>query len=46
MYNMGWTGAGFFDYAGDELALQHAVSRYHAFVSLTIYYLSFYFKFY
>ena len=34
MYNMGWTGPGFFDYAGDELALQHAVSRYHAFVLL------------
>ena len=31
---MGWTGPGFFDYAGDELALQHAVSRYHAFVFL------------
>ena len=35
---MGWTGPGFFDDAGDELALQHAVSRYHAFVSLAIYY--------
>ena len=46
MYNMGWTGPGFFDYAGDELALQHAVSRYHAFVSLAIYYLNFYFKSY
>ena len=39
MYDLGWTGPGFFDYAGDELALQHAISRYHAFVSLTIYYL-------
>ena len=29
MYNMGWTGPVFFDHAGDELALQHAVSRYH-----------------
>ena len=38
MYNMGWTSPGFFDDAGDELALQHAISRYHAFVSLAIYY--------
>ena len=35
---MGWTSPGFFDDAGDELALQHAISRYHAFVSLAIYY--------
>ena len=39
MYDLGWTGPGFFDYAGDELALQHAISRYHAFVFHAVYYL-------
>jgi len=34
MYELGWTSPGFFDHAGDELALQHAISRYHAFVSI------------
>ncbi|KAF8804298.1 hypothetical protein BYT27DRAFT_7107670, partial [Phlegmacium glaucopus] len=34
MNDLGWTGPGFFDYAGDELALQHAISRYHAFLDL------------
>ena len=42
MYDLGWTAPGFFDYAGDELALQHAISRYHAFVSLTVYYFMFF----
>ena len=40
MYDLGWTGPGFFDYAGDELALQHAISRYHAFVFLAVYFQS------
>ncbi|KAF8967533.1 hypothetical protein BDZ97DRAFT_1916819 [Flammula alnicola] len=34
MYELGWTQPGFFDGPGDELALQHALSRYHAFLDL------------
>ncbi|KIM34780.1 hypothetical protein M413DRAFT_14913 [Hebeloma cylindrosporum] len=34
MYDLGWTRAGYFDKAGDELALQHAMARYHAFLDL------------
>ncbi|KAF8816815.1 hypothetical protein BYT27DRAFT_7206959 [Phlegmacium glaucopus] len=30
MYCLGWTGPVFFDSVGDELVLQHAISRYHA----------------
>jgi hypothetical protein len=33
MYNLNWTQADFFSNAEDEVALQHAVARYHAFVS-------------
>ncbi|KAJ3508207.1 hypothetical protein NLJ89_g5879 [Agrocybe chaxingu] len=34
MYNLGWTKPGFFDKPDDELALQHALARYHAFLDL------------
>ncbi|KAJ3513636.1 hypothetical protein NLJ89_g2838 [Agrocybe chaxingu] len=34
MYDLGWTKLGFFDGASDELALQHALARYHAFLDL------------
>ncbi|KIM42763.1 hypothetical protein M413DRAFT_123346 [Hebeloma cylindrosporum] len=34
MYDLGWTHAGYFDKAGDGLALQHAMARYHAFLDL------------
>ncbi|KAF8165958.1 hypothetical protein B0H34DRAFT_648995 [Crassisporium funariophilum] len=34
MYDLGWTKPGFFDAVGDELALQHAIARYHAFLDL------------
>jgi hypothetical protein len=30
MYDLQWTKAGFFDSADDEIALQHAIARYHA----------------
>jgi hypothetical protein len=30
MYDLGWTQPGYFDKEGDELALQHAMARYHA----------------
>ena len=33
MYDLGWTGPVFFDDASDGLALRHAISRYHTFVS-------------
>ncbi|KAF8816811.1 hypothetical protein BYT27DRAFT_7270509 [Phlegmacium glaucopus] len=32
MYCPGWTGPRFFDRVGNELVLQHAISRYHAFL--------------
>ncbi|KAF9535191.1 hypothetical protein CPB83DRAFT_924921 [Crepidotus variabilis] len=34
MYDLGWTRPGFFDDSLDELALQHALARYHAFLDL------------
>ncbi|CAA7259398.1 unnamed protein product [Cyclocybe aegerita] len=34
MYDLGWTKPGFFDGSSDELALQHALARYHAFLDL------------
>ncbi|KAJ7494422.1 hypothetical protein B0H11DRAFT_1717508 [Mycena galericulata] len=34
MYDLGWTKPGFFDSAEDEVALQHAIARYHAFLDL------------
>ena len=34
MYDLGWTKAGYFDSVDDELALQHALARYHAYESL------------
>jgi len=30
MYDLGWTRPGFFDAIVDELALRHALARYHA----------------
>jgi len=30
MYDLGWTKVGYFNSVGDELALQHALARYHA----------------
>ncbi|KAG5649385.1 hypothetical protein H0H81_004172 [Sphagnurus paluster] len=32
MKNLCWTEPGFFDEREDEVALQHAISRYHAYV--------------
>ena len=32
MYKLGWTRPSFFDHENDELVLQLAISRYHAFV--------------
>ncbi|KAJ7491083.1 hypothetical protein FB451DRAFT_1349431 [Mycena latifolia] len=34
MYDLQWTQPGFFDSAEDEIALQHAIARYHAFLDL------------
>ncbi|KAJ6465113.1 hypothetical protein C8R47DRAFT_991660 [Mycena vitilis] len=34
MYDLGWTKAGYFDNAEDEIALHHAIARYHAFLDL------------
>ncbi|KAJ7778735.1 hypothetical protein DFH07DRAFT_730681 [Mycena maculata] len=34
MYDLGWTKPGFFDSDVDEVALQHAIARYHAFLDL------------
>ncbi|KDR74375.1 hypothetical protein GALMADRAFT_280353 [Galerina marginata CBS 339.88] len=34
MYDLGWTRPGFFDSQSDEMALQHALARYHAFLDL------------
>ncbi|KAF7353803.1 hypothetical protein MVEN_01065800 [Mycena venus] len=34
MYDLQWTKPGFFDSAEDEIALQHAIARYHAFLDL------------
>ncbi|TFK46966.1 hypothetical protein OE88DRAFT_1637188 [Heliocybe sulcata] len=34
MYNLGWTDPSYFASEGDELALQHAIARYHAFLDL------------
>ncbi|EAU82563.2 hypothetical protein CC1G_12143 [Coprinopsis cinerea okayama7 len=34
MYDLGWTGPGYFDAPEDEIALQHALARYHAFMDL------------
>ncbi|KAJ6606211.1 hypothetical protein DFH09DRAFT_1017165 [Mycena vulgaris] len=34
MYELQWTQPGFFDNAEDEVALQHAIARYHAFLDL------------
>ncbi|KAJ6620392.1 hypothetical protein B0H10DRAFT_2163599 [Mycena sp. CBHHK59/15] len=34
MHELEWTRAGFFDSAEDEVALQHAIARYHAFLDL------------
>ncbi|KAF8905840.1 hypothetical protein CPB84DRAFT_1960342 [Gymnopilus junonius] len=34
MHDLGWTHPGFFDRPDDELALQHALARYHAFLDL------------
>ncbi|KAJ7706917.1 hypothetical protein B0H17DRAFT_1174849, partial [Mycena rosella] len=34
MYDFQWTQPGFFDSAEDEVALQHAIARYHAFLDL------------
>ncbi|KAJ7063619.1 hypothetical protein C8F01DRAFT_1133725 [Mycena amicta] len=34
MFDLKWTQAGFFDDAQDEVALQHAIARYHAFLDL------------
>ena len=36
---VGWTSPGFFDDVSHELALQHAISRYHTFVSPLICYI-------
>lgn len=32
MTDLGWTRAGFFDNPEDEVVLQHALARYHAYV--------------
>lgn len=34
MYNLNWTQPDFFAREDDEIALQHAVARYHAFLDL------------
>ncbi|KAJ7700855.1 hypothetical protein B0H17DRAFT_925014 [Mycena rosella] len=34
MHDLQWTQSGFFDSAEDEVALQHAIARYHAFLDL------------
>ncbi|KAF7294634.1 hypothetical protein MIND_01000000 [Mycena indigotica] len=34
MYDLQWTQPGFFDSAEDEIALQHTIARYHAFIDL------------
>ncbi|KAK7035892.1 hypothetical protein R3P38DRAFT_3484110 [Favolaschia claudopus] len=34
MHELEWTKPGFFDNAEDEIALQHAIARYHAFLDL------------
>ncbi|KAJ7119045.1 hypothetical protein C8R44DRAFT_625746 [Mycena epipterygia] len=34
MYDLEWTRLGYFDGAEDEVALQHAIARYHAFLDL------------
>ncbi|KAF8191589.1 hypothetical protein K438DRAFT_1591187 [Mycena galopus ATCC 62051] len=34
MHKLQWTKPGFFDSAEDEIALQHAIARYHAFLDL------------
>lgn len=34
MYNLAWTQPNFFAQPEDEVALQHAVARYHAFLDL------------
>ncbi|KAJ7343339.1 hypothetical protein DFH08DRAFT_703050 [Mycena albidolilacea] len=34
MHDLQWTKPGFFDSAEDEIALQHAMARYHAFLDL------------
>ncbi|KAJ7683221.1 hypothetical protein B0H17DRAFT_1074432 [Mycena rosella] len=34
MYGLQWTQSGFFDRAEDEVVLQHAIARYHAFLGL------------
>ncbi|KAJ7184501.1 hypothetical protein C8R46DRAFT_883048 [Mycena filopes] len=34
MYDLQWTQPGFFDSAEDEVALQHSIARYHAFLDL------------
>ncbi|KAJ7084822.1 hypothetical protein B0H15DRAFT_847725 [Mycena belliarum] len=34
MYDLQWTQPGFFDSTEDEVALQHAIARYHAFLDL------------
>jgi hypothetical protein len=36
MHDLQWTKPGFFDSAEDEIALQHAIARYHAWVSLRL----------
>ncbi|KAF8885821.1 hypothetical protein BD779DRAFT_1646525, partial [Infundibulicybe gibba] len=34
MYDLGWTKPQFFDHEEDEVALQHSIARYHAFLDL------------
>ncbi|KDQ63947.1 hypothetical protein JAAARDRAFT_187342 [Jaapia argillacea MUCL 33604] len=34
MQELGWTEPSYFDSAGDEVALQHCIARYHAFLDL------------
>ncbi|KAJ7042053.1 hypothetical protein C8F04DRAFT_1078148 [Mycena alexandri] len=34
MYDLQWTRPGFFDSTEDEVALQHSIARYHAFLDL------------
>uniref|UniRef100_A0A8H8CLD4 Uncharacterized protein n=1 Tax=Psilocybe cubensis TaxID=181762 RepID=A0A8H8CLD4_PSICU len=36
MRELGWTSSRFFDGSSNELALQHALSRYHAFLDLMV----------
>ena len=36
MYDLGWTRPGYFDGQEDELALHHALARYHAYVLVVL----------